>query len=184
MNWTQVSLQATQPQPWRNGGGTTRELLAWPRGEDWQVRISVADVRAAGPFSRFAGIERWFAVLEGDGVVLRSPDAEVRLTQDSDPFRFDGELPIDCELVRGPTVDFNLMALPGRALLRRVRGTVEVRSPAGALVAVHAHGSSARLQWAAGTLILPPDHMAWTVAPEAFHATLQAEDALWMEVLT
>lgn len=184
MNWTRVSLQATQPQPWRNGGGTTRELLAWPQREDWQVRISVADVQAAGPFSRFPGIERWFAVLEGDGVVLRSPDGEVHLTQDSDPFRFDGELPIECELVRGATVDFNLMALPGRAMLRRVRGTVEVRGRPGALLAVHAHGSSARLQSASGTLILPPDHMAWTVAPEAFRATCQAEDALWMEVLT
>lgn len=184
MKWTQVALQAVPSQPWRNGGGTTRELLAWPQRDDWLVRISVADVRSAGPFSRFPGVERWFAVLEGDGVVLRSPDGEVHLTQDSDPFRFDGDLPIDCELVRGPTLDFNLMALPGRARLQRVRGTVEVHGRAGALLAVHAHADSARLQSAAGTLILAADHMAWTVAQEDFRATLHAEDALWMEAFT
>lgn len=184
MNWTLVSLAATPRQPWRNGGGTTRELLAWPAREDWHVRISVADVQSAGPFSRFPGIERWFAVLEGDGVVLRGPEGEVRLTQDSDAYRFDGDLPIDCNLVRGPTLDFNLMALPGRSSLRRVRGTVEVQGRAGSLLALHAHAGSAHLQSASGTLILPPDHMAWTVAPEALRATVHAEDALWMEVLT
>ena len=63
----------TPPQPWRNGGGVTRELLAWPDGGDWRVRVSVADIDADGPFSAFPGVERWFAVLEGAGVALRSP---------------------------------------------------------------------------------------------------------------
>jgi uncharacterized protein len=48
-------------QPWRNGGGVTRTLLARPRGDAWQVRVSVADVAVNGPFSRFPGVERWFA---------------------------------------------------------------------------------------------------------------------------
>jgi len=29
--------------PWRNGGGVTRELLAWPDSKDWALRVSVAD---------------------------------------------------------------------------------------------------------------------------------------------
>jgi environmental stress-induced protein Ves len=41
--------------PWKNGGGVTRELLAWPGGGDWQVRISVAEIEADGPFSSFPG---------------------------------------------------------------------------------------------------------------------------------
>ena len=32
--------------PWRNGGGVTRELLAWPDSKDWALRVSVADVAA------------------------------------------------------------------------------------------------------------------------------------------
>ena len=69
-----VRADAVEPQRWQNGGGLTRELLAWPDrggpGGDWALRISVADIGADGPFSAFAGVERWFAVLEGAGVRL------------------------------------------------------------------------------------------------------------------
>ena len=41
MNWTLVSLQTAAAQPWRNRGGRTRELLAWPEPGRWRVRISV-----------------------------------------------------------------------------------------------------------------------------------------------
>mgnify|MGYP003694612933 CR=1 FL=1 len=34
------------------------------------MRVSVADVATDGPFSTFAGVDRWFAVLDGAGVVL------------------------------------------------------------------------------------------------------------------
>ena len=37
------------PQPWRNGGGTTRELLAWPSAEHCNLRIALADI-AMVPF--------------------------------------------------------------------------------------------------------------------------------------
>jgi len=57
-------------EPWKNGGGVTRELLALPRGGNWRVRVSVADVASDGDFSTFAGVARWFAVVEGAGVVL------------------------------------------------------------------------------------------------------------------
>ena len=30
-DWQLVSLDAAAAQPWRNGGGTTRELLVWLR---------------------------------------------------------------------------------------------------------------------------------------------------------
>ena len=56
------------PVPWKNGGGVTRELLRLPAGsgDDWTLRISVADIAADGPFSPFPGITRWFAVLTGE----------------------------------------------------------------------------------------------------------------------
>ena len=65
---------------WRNGGGRTRELLAWPHASEWLVRVSVAEIEADGPFSAFAGIDRCFAVLSGAGLVLTLPRGEVRLT--------------------------------------------------------------------------------------------------------
>ena len=184
MNWNLVSLASVPAQCWRNGGGVTRELLAWPQATDWRVRLSVADVQAPGPFSRFDGIERWFAVLEGDGLVLRSDFAEHHLTADSDPFRFDGGLHIEAAPVRGPTRDFNLMALPGRARMERVRGATQVKGAANALLALYAHGEPAVLQGAGAAIEVPPYHLAWQLAPEASRVQVRAQDALWMETLT
>lgn len=181
MTWNLVSLAAQPEQSWRNGGGTTRELLAWPEPAQWSIRISVADIQSSGPFSRFAGVERWFAVLDGDGVVLRSAFATHRLTPDSEPFRFDGELPMDCTLAHGPTRDFNLMALPGRAHLQRVRGAAGERGPAGALLALYTHGTGAHLRCGEDALTLPPYHLAWTLAEVTQLVQVTGEDALWME---
>ena len=70
MSWSQISALDLTPQPWKNGGGKTRELLAWPHPSDWILRLSVADIEADGPFSSFPGVQRWFAVLRGNGVRL------------------------------------------------------------------------------------------------------------------
>lgn len=102
--WADLSAR-----PWRNGGGVTRELLAWPAGDDWRVRVSVADIDRCGPFSAFPGTARWFAVLEGEGVVLTLPGGEVMLHPGSPPCAFDGADAPGCRLVGGPTRDLNLM---------------------------------------------------------------------------
>lgn len=101
------------PTPWRNGGGRTRELFAWPAGPDWKLRISLADVESDGPFSSFPGVQRWFAVLSGAGVVLRFADGERRLDAASAPLAFDGAASPGCSLVAGPTRDLNLMLRGG-----------------------------------------------------------------------
>ena len=67
-----VALADVPPTAWKNGGGVTRELLAWPPGDDWQVRISVAEITADGPFSSFPGVARWFSVLEAAASPSRS----------------------------------------------------------------------------------------------------------------
>ena len=104
-----VSLAAVPPMPWRNGGGTTRELLAWPGGGDWQVRISVAEIEADGPFSSFPGVDRWFAVLEGGGVALAIDGVERRCRAGDAPLAFSGESTVGCRLLDGPSRDLNLM---------------------------------------------------------------------------
>jgi environmental stress-induced protein Ves len=97
------------PQRWRNGGGWTRELLAWPDAADWQVRISVADVERDGPFSTFPGVQRWFAVLEGRGVELVIDGAARRITPLDEALAFDGAATTSARLIDGPTRDLNLM---------------------------------------------------------------------------
>ncbi|HYF17320.1 MAG TPA: HutD family protein [Ramlibacter sp.] len=182
-DWTLVSLDAVAPQPWRNGGGSTRELLAWPSPQRWTVRISVADVTRAGPFSRFAGVERWFAVLEGRGVELRMPDGLHVLASTSPPLRFDGGVDVDCSLVDGPTRDLNLMAPPGAAHLRRIgpHGHAS-HAGAGSLVALYAHRHAATVVEGVHPVHVPPYHLAWCLRRAPLPATAQGEDAFWMEV--
>lgn len=182
MNWQLVPLSRTAATPWRNGGGSTRELLAWPSPQDWRVRISVADVEADGPFSAFPGIERWFCVLEGEGVTLRTGAAAQALDGGSAPFRFDGGAAVDCALRAGPTRDFNLMAAPGRAQLRRVGGAGQVQVAAGALVGLYAHRSGARVATDAQWLGVPAATLAWCLVQAPARLQVDAEAALWMEV--
>lgn len=104
-----MSLSRAAEQTWRNGGGSTRELLAWPEASDWWVRISVAEIMRDGPFSAFAGVQRWFAVLRGDGVRLALGETPLALTPADAPLAFDGAAAPGCELMGGPTQDLNLM---------------------------------------------------------------------------
>jgi uncharacterized protein len=118
-----VHLATVPPQPWRNGGGTTRELLAWPQADAWQARVSVARIDSDGPFSAWPGVQRWFVVLEGAGVELAWEGRVVHIQRHSAPLHFDGTDPPGCRLPDGPTEDLNLM-------LRGTGGGVEAAQAA------------------------------------------------------
>lgn len=122
-----IAVSAVPPQAWRNGGGATRELLAWPSAEHWQCRISVADIAEDGPFSAYPGVDRWFAVAQGAGVVLRVGHERHVLDTDSAPLHFDGGVAPGCSLQGGATRDLNLMARrdAGRSTMQRVHATDE-----------------------------------------------------------
>ena len=131
-----VLLSQVPMQPWRNGGGVTQELLAWPASEgaaaSWQLRISLARIDRSGPFSAYPGVERWFAVVQGEGVVLRFASRRVMLGAGSEPVRFDGAAAPGCELLDGATQDLNLMVRSdaGRGAIVLVRGDEEWASTA------------------------------------------------------
>lgn len=176
--WQFVPLAGVAASPWRNGGGVTRELLAWPAAQDWQARFSVADVQAAGPFSRFEGIERWFAVLEGEGVLLTLNGTVHRCTSNSEPLQFDGGAEASCELLGGATRDFNFMVLPGHGRMVRLRTPTRREVAAGRLVAVYSHAGELRLD---GTGVAAAT-LAWRFCEHAATIDIEAADALWMEV--
>jgi environmental stress-induced protein Ves len=108
-----VRLSQVPAQPWRNGGGTTQELLAWPDPHAWRLRLSVARIDRSGPFSAYPGVMRDFAVLQGRGVRLTWGERATVLTPDSEVLAFDGGAPPGCELIDGATVDLNLMVQQG-----------------------------------------------------------------------
>ncbi|WP_027014324.1 HutD/Ves family protein [Comamonas composti] len=110
-------LSQIAPSPWKNGGGSTREIVCWPPGaglDDFGWRISVAEIARPGPFSRFAGVDRHILLLAGDGVHLRGPGVDQRLDQRWQPFAFAGETPLDCALPGAASEDFNVMVRRGQ----------------------------------------------------------------------
>ena len=117
-----IHVESVAARPWRNGGGVTRELLAWPSAREWRVRISVADIDRDGPFSTFAGVQRWFAVLQGSGVALTVDGVEHRCTSDGDALAFAGDATTACHLIDGPTRDLNLMLRGADGAMLRVTG--------------------------------------------------------------
>ena len=109
MDWHLTAIADVAATPWRYGGGVTRELAVWPPEGEWQWRMSVAEVEASGPFSRFEGVQRWFAVLSGAGVRLDIDGQTHTLDVNTEPHQFDGAADTQCTLLAGPTRDFNLM---------------------------------------------------------------------------
>lgn len=175
------------PTPWKNGGGTTRELLAWPTTADWIVRISVADIRASGPFSVFEGVDRWFAVLSGGDVVLSTQgSAPRRLAASFDELHaFTGDVPTQCEALGEATQDFNIMLRRAHGTLRqyplRHRPSLESSQ---ALVAVFAV-SPVTVQAGDGSACdLPAMSLAWSYNPRRAPLRWQAHGAVrgwWIE---
>ena len=108
-----ITLDAAARRPWKNGGGVTRELAIAPAGaglDDFDWRISCAQVASGGPFSPFPGIDRSLAVLAGAGLRLDFAGADP-LTLDGEcaPLAFRGEQPVSAELLGGAVSDFNVM---------------------------------------------------------------------------
>ena len=126
-------LKDVPARPWKNGGGTTRELLSWPPGiPDFDWRVSVATIAASGPFSAFPGVTRQIMLLSGDGVALRGAGIAHRLTEAFQPFAFDGGVPVDCTLLGSTSVDFNVMgrSAAGTATLQVLSASVNDASHA------------------------------------------------------
>jgi environmental stress-induced protein Ves len=100
--------------PWKNGGGTTREIARFPAQGAFAWRVSIADVNETGPFSRFDGHDRHILMLEGEGMRLDAgKNGVIQLDEPLLPTSFPGEWDINGILVGGPVRDFNLMTARG-----------------------------------------------------------------------
>ena len=103
-----VRRDEVQPQPWANGGGSTRELLS---AEDGSWRVSLADIEQDGPFSSFPGRRRLLTVV--DGVVLALVvDGVEHVVEPRRPFAFDGAAEVSASLHEGPVRALNVIVDP------------------------------------------------------------------------
>ncbi|CAL95623.1 HutD family protein [Azoarcus olearius] len=112
-------LAAIAPQPWRNGGGATREILCAPSadGEGWDWRVSVAEIEQPGAFSVFAGVDRTALLLDGAGLALHgsAPQPPLVFAAAGCVHRFAGETALAARLGGGPARLFNVMTRRSRA---------------------------------------------------------------------
>lgn len=105
---------------WRNGGGSTREVLRVGPESDFEWRMSLARVDRSGPFSAYPGCQRHSALVDGGPLTLTWPDgSEMALAPrmkahcyPGDPppqGRLDGESALVCNLIARCAVDARLL---------------------------------------------------------------------------
>ena len=123
MNWQTVALKDTPATPWKNGGGSTHELLRWPSPSRWTWRMSVAEISSNQAFSEFKGLDRRLAVLRGEGLVLTIEGQAHALTATDAPLLFDGGADIRCSVDESPIQVFNLMLPRGLEPVEMARGS-------------------------------------------------------------
>ncbi len=112
MVWKLIPAESLPSTPWKNGGGTTREVVKFPASStidtfDW--RLSLATVASSGPFSLFPGIDRTMIVTDGQGIELDDGGERTALQRGDEPFSFPGERPYRASLLQGPIADCNVM---------------------------------------------------------------------------
>ncbi|WLP92433.1 HutD family protein [Gordonia sp. NB41Y] len=116
-------------QPWRNGAGVTRRIATGgsTTAPDWT--LSIAEIEAAGDFSRFDGFERTALILGADPVMLTVDGTDHHLVH-LDRIHFSGDDEVAGEPTHGTTQILNLMVRRtfGRSdlTLQNVRGSVEL----------------------------------------------------------
>lgn len=138
--------------PWKNGLGSTTEIAIFPADaklDDFDWRVSMAQVTSDGPFSSFPGIDRTLLVIDGAGIDLNVHGrVPVRIDRNT-IHSFPGDQQTSATLIDGPITDLNVMSRRGivsqhvrrinvmkrqdfivsaQALLFVERGTATVRS--------------------------------------------------------
>ncbi|MCS6118750.1 HutD family protein [Shewanella baltica] len=134
-----IRYQDCPSTPWKNGGGSTKQLIISPATADlteFNYRISIASISSNGPFSLFNGIDRQLVILEGDGIQLSIDSHEgakqindlganekiqgdtdtteyKQLTPIDSAFCFAGETSITSQLLGSDVIDFNVMTKRG-----------------------------------------------------------------------
>jgi uncharacterized protein len=130
-------------RPWKNGGGTTRDIVVSPPGaslDDFDWRLSLAQVDRDGPFSRFEDVDRTLVLLDG-AMTLQDRNGRIELAR-NEPVTFEGERAIEATLAGGSTLDFNVMTRRGRArhAVRRqlFSGNTQIEANAGTTIILFA----------------------------------------------
>lgn len=167
--------------PWKNGRGVTVEIAVSPAGatvESFDWRVSTARVEAPGPFSRFDGVDRTIAVIDGEALVLTIAGEATTVSRDGLPFRFPADVSAVADLPRGAVGDLNVMSRRGVAEhtveRHRTRAALAIGNPDGETLilafrcgaAINGRATADRLA-AGDALLLDRPGESVTLVPEA-----------------
>ncbi len=172
------ALQDLPPEPWRNGGGLTRQVAAGRFGlaqngapNAWDWRISVADITANGLFSVFPGIDRTAALVAGDSLRLLADAGPLYFARPGAVQSFAGETVLTAQLRGGPARLFNVMARRGHAI-------AQLRSYGGGAALALQPGDCCALLVVRGSFAV---RLRGASAPSAVALQLHADDGLLVQ---
>lgn len=102
---------------WKNGKGQTTELAINTGGllDDFEWRISIADMTENGEFSSFNGYRRHLLLLKGAGLKLIHNRKSAEWLKSMEVAEFDGANQTTGELLDGPVQNFNVMTRKTKA---------------------------------------------------------------------
>ncbi len=158
--------------PWKNGGGVVIDIAGEtrpgaPSAASWDAtlwRFGRTTIPVAAPFSDLAGFDRLLIVVQGRGLVLRTPELEIDVREPWMPVRFAGETRIVSRLEAGPVEVVNLIA-------DRSAATIELKWL----------GHASAMTLARGTHVLYAAAQACTLRFDGAARTLAAGHALEVE---
>lgn len=95
--------------PWKNGLGITNEMAIHPPTasfpvDDFQWRVSSAEIKGTNLFSHFNDYDRLLVVWKGEGLILNG----IRIMPFT-PYKFRGEETIRCELIKSEVLDIGVI---------------------------------------------------------------------------
>jgi environmental stress-induced protein Ves len=109
------ALDRIPAEPWRNGAGWTRTVVAHARGDQVDLRISAADVTDAGPFSRFDCMDRTAVLIQGKRLQLEGDGQSLVFEELGHLQRFSGEQELHAVAPDQAARLWNVMARRGYA---------------------------------------------------------------------
>jgi hypothetical protein len=101
--------------PWRNGGGSARDIAVHPVGasmaDPFGWRVALAEIEHDGPFSHYEpDVERIITLLDGAGFELEFEEAPgISLSEPHMPARFRGHWQTSCRLKGGRCIVINIL---------------------------------------------------------------------------
>lgn len=162
MRWTVITGSSLERVPWRNGHGTTRNIVTrLGRDGALQWQAGVADLTGDAPFSVFPHCDRIFTPVAGNPpVALSFDDGPFEPCPLLVPKRFSGERPCRCQVAaRGQA--FNAVAdrrhYRTEVTVLRLQAADRVAAPDAPDVVVYC--VSGELTAATGERVMPGDSL-------------------------